>query len=181
MAALHDLRADGCRGRASPVARPSRFPAAARPGEGARRGGLPRTQALSSVLFLCGAAAGAAWGPTLVIEQTPASPPGARAWAAPAAANCLVAFPGSFLHGVLPGAPRAWPALPPQAAHAPGLQRTRAGAWSPPPTGLLHGPCPAQHGPMLPADLPGTAAQLDSCCHSMQPSTVPLWHATPLL
>jgi hypothetical protein len=102
--APHKVRAVVCSGQGSPVDPPLALPS----GSTARRGGLPRAQALSSVLFLCGAAAGAAWGPTFVIEQTPASPPGARAWAAPAAANCLVAFPGSFLHGVLPGAPRAW-------------------------------------------------------------------------
>ena len=59
---------------------------------------------LSSVLFLSEAREGACWGPTVVLDQTPRSALAQRAWLAPALCNCLVSFPGSLLHGVLPGA-----------------------------------------------------------------------------
>lgn len=61
-------------------------------------------QVLSSVLFLSEAGEAACWGPTVVVDQTPRSALGRRAWLAPAICNCLVSFPGSLLHGVLPGA-----------------------------------------------------------------------------
>lgn len=56
------------------------------------------------MLFLSEAREAACWGPTVVVDQTPRSAPGQRAWLAPAICNCLVSFPGSLLHGVLPGA-----------------------------------------------------------------------------
>ncbi|KAK9840754.1 hypothetical protein WJX81_002374 [Elliptochloris bilobata] len=58
---------------------------------------------LSSVLYVSEQVEDASWGPTVIIDQTPRSELGRCAWLVPAICNCLVSFPGSLLHGVLPG------------------------------------------------------------------------------
>ena len=66
-------------------------------------------QELSTVLYLtdCG-------GPTVVLEQRPGDDLAPRGWRIMPSSNCLLAFQGNHLHGVMPeGAALSWHGLMP--------------------------------------------------------------------
>lgn len=60
----------------------------------------PLLQVYSTVLYLTDTG-----GPTVILGQTVSSAPAQDAWLSWPQANNLLCFPGTFLHGVIPGQP----------------------------------------------------------------------------